>query len=317
MEVEIFIGIDVSKDRLDVADLSSGEVFSCDNNPVGIEGLVKRLAGLKPSLVVCEASGGYELNMVIALHDGGLPMVVANARQVRDFAKATGQLAKTDHLDALVIARYAQAVRPELRALPDALARQLEALVSRRSQIVDLLTKEKQRLHTAKIASVRNSLQQVITFLEQQRRGQECEIHALILKHQPWAAKKALITTVKGIANNIAAVLLADLPELGQLGSKQITALVGLAPFNFDSGQMRGSRHIFGGRSSVRCALFQAAKVASTHNPYIKPLYQRLIAAGKPVKVALIACARHLLVMLNAMIRDNKPWNPPSIPAAP
>jgi transposase len=315
VEVEVFIGIDVSKERLDIADLSSGEVFSYDNNAVGIADLIKRLLGLKPSLVVCEASGGYEVDMVIAAHEGGLPIVIANPRQVRDFAKATGRLAKTDRLDALVIARYAQAVRPEVRPLPDALARQLEALVSRRSQIVGLLTMEKQRFHTAKIACVRDSLQQVITFLDKQRRGLEREIHSLILKHQPWAAKKALFTSVKGIANNIAAVLLADLPELGQLGPKQISALVGLAPFNFDSGHMCGSRHIFGGRCSVRCALYQAAKVASRHNPYIKPLYQRLIAAGKPTKVALIACARHLLVMLNAMIRDGKPWSPPSIRA--
>jgi transposase len=311
---EVFIGIDVGKSSLDVADLSTGEVFSYDNQPSGIQALIKPLAELKPVLVVCEASGGYELDLVIAAQEEGLPIVVANPRQVRAFAKASGRLAKTDRLDALMIARYAYALRPEVRPLPDALARSLEALVARRRQIVDLLTMEKQRLGMAKSPRIRDNLQQVITFLEQQRRGLEKEIHSLILKHQPWATKRALIITVKGIADNIAAVILADLPELGTLNPKQISALVGLAPFNFDSGQMKGSRHIFGGRSSVRCALYQAARVAAKHNPYIKSLYQRLIAKGKPTQVALIACARHLLVMLNAMIRDNLPWNPPPIP---
>lgn len=314
MEKELFIGIDVSKDRLDVADLSSGEVFGCDNSSLGVEGLVERLIGLKPKLVVCEATGGYELDLVVAAELAGLPIVIANPRQVRDFARATGQLAKTDRLDALVIAQYARAVRPEVRPLPDAQARQLSDLVARRSQVVGLLAMEKQRLHKARGTSVVESLGRIIKTLEQECQMLTKNIHALIQQHQSWSQKKTIITSVKGIGDTIAAVLIADLPELGQLNPKQIAALVGLAPFNFDSGQMRGTRHIFAGRTAVRCAVYQAAQVASRFDPYIKHLYQRFISNHKPHKLAITACARHLLVMLNAMLRDGKPWNPPPIP---
>lgn len=310
---EVFIGIDVSKGSLDVADASTGEVFSCVNNAIGVGELVQRLLGLKAKLVVCEATGGYELDLVIAGQIAGLPMVVMNPRLIRSFAKAVGKLAKTDRLDAMMIARYAQAVRPEVRELPQANARQLEELVSRRSQVVGHLASEKQRLYGARTAAVRQSIQRSITCLNQERRELEEQIHSLIQTRHPWQHKLQLLQTVSGIGQTIASVLIAQLPELGQLNPKQIAALVGLAPFNFDSGQMRGTRHIFGGRTAVRTALFQAAQVASRSNPYIKNLYQRFLSSGKKAKLALTACARHLLVMLNAMIRDDKPWNPPPI----
>ncbi|MFN3391346.1 MAG: IS110 family transposase [Meiothermus ruber] len=311
----VYIGIDVSKDRLEVAVEGSPASLACHNREAEVAALVEQLVRLQPQRVVCEATGGYELNLVLAAVEAGLPLVVANPRQVRDYARATGQRAKTDRLDAQVLARYARVVAPPLRPLPEAQTRELEAWVTRRRQVVGLLAMEKQRLLQARTPAIQASLEGLIQRLQEEVHTLNQRIQALIEQQQAWSARKRLLTSVKGIGETIAAVLLAELPELGRLPPKQIAALAGLAPFNFDSGQLRGQRHIYGGRASVRCALYQAAQVACRFEPYMQHLYQRFIAQHKPHKVAITACARHLLVMLNAMLRDGQPWNPPPIPA--
>jgi len=275
----------------------------------GIRELVARCQGLTPTLIVLEATGGYEAAVVAALATAGLPIVVANPRQVRDFAKATGQLAKTDAIDAQVLALFAERVRPEPRPLPDEAAQALEALLTRRRQLVEMLTAERNRLLIARPA-VRRDLQQHIRFLERRLREADDDLHTAVKASPLWRVKDDLLQSVPGVGRVVSLTLLAELPELGRLSHKEIAALVGVAPLNRDSGTLRGKRLVYGGRAPVRAVLYMAALVASKCNPVIRTFYLRLRAAGKPAKVALTACMRKLLVILNAMARSGRAWQP-------
>jgi transposase len=304
-----FIGIDVAKAQLEFACRPTDETGAVPNDQDGIGALVTRCQALTPTLVVCEATGGYETALVAALATAGLPVVVANPRQVRNFAKATGQLAKTDALDAQVLALFAERVRPEPRALPDAALTALEALLTRRRQLVEMLTAEKNRLLLAR-GPVRRDLQQHIRFLERRLREVNGDLHTAVKASPVWRVKDDLLQTVPGVGRVVALTLLAQLPELGRLSHKAISALVGVAPLNRDSGTLRGKRLVYGGRAPVRAVLYMAALVASRRNPVIRAFYDRLRAAGKPAKVALTACMRKLLVILNAIARSGTPWRP-------
>jgi transposase len=302
------IGIDVSKGRLDVGVLPSKEVWCCANDAAGIAELVKRVKPLKPKLIVLEATGGYEAHVALALADAGLPVAVVNPRQVLDFARATGQLAKTDKLDALLLALFGERVQPEVRALPDAVAREFEALLARRRQLVDMLSQEKNRLQLAVSDDVRRGVAKHVRWLERELKELDTRIKNSVKQSPLWRAKDDLLQSVPGVGSITSHTMLSLLPELGQLDRKRIAALVGVAPHACDSGTMRGKRVIWGGRRTVRNVLYMAALTAAFKNPVIKPLYQRLIAAGKPRKVALVACMRKLLTILNAMVRDGSPW---------
>jgi transposase len=304
-----FIGIDVAKAQLEFACRPTGETGAMPNAEAGIRELVTRSQGLAPTLIVLEATGGYEAVLVAALAAAGLPVVVANPRQVRDFAKATGQLAKTDAIDAQVLALFAERVRPAPRPLPDEAAEALGALLTRRRQLVEMLTAERNRLLVARPA-VRRDLQQHIRFLERRLREADDDLHTAIKASPLWRVKDDLLQSVPGVGRVVSLTLLAELPELGRLSHKEIAALVGVAPLNWDSGTLRGKRLVYGGRAPVRAALYMAALVASKCNPVIRAFYQRLRAAGKPAKVALTACMRKLLTILNAMARSGTPWQP-------
>lgn len=304
----VVVGIDVSKARLDVAVLPGGEAWSCGNDEAGIKDLVDRVRVFRAGLVVLEATGGYELGVTMALAEQDIPLVVANPRQVRDFARATGRLAKTDQLDAHILALFGQQVAPEPRPLADEAAQELRALLTRRRQLVDMLSAERHRLDLAK-KRVRKSLKAHIAYLERELRISNTELTGLIRESPLWREKDDLLQSVPGIGQITSQTLVAELPELGHLGRREIAALVGVAPLNRDSGTRRGVRHTWGGRSSVRRVLFMAALVAVRWNPTIHTFYQRLIAAGKPKKVALVACMRKLLSILNTMIRNNQRWN--------
>jgi len=307
----MFVGIDVAKDELVVGVRPSGEVFVVGNTPAGVRGLVTRWREAPPTLIVLEATGGYEAVAASALATAGLPVVVINPRQVRDFAKATGQLAKTDQIDARVLAQYADVIRPAIRPLADEETRHLDALLSRREQLLDMLQAEKQRLvqTSASAKAVRHSLAQTIAFLEKQVTRTDDEIGARIAASPVWAAREALLQSVPGIGAVISRTLLGMLPELGQLTRQQIGKLVGLVPLNRDSGQHRGKRQIGGGRAHVRRKLYMGALVAMRRNPRIKQFYQRLVASGKPKKVALVACMHKLLTILNQIVRTATPWD--------
>jgi transposase len=307
----MFVGIDVAKEELVVAVRPSGEVVVVGNTPAGVRGLVTRWREAPPTLIVLEATGGYEAVAASALATAGLPVVVINPRQVRDFAKATGQLAKTDQIDAGVLAQFAEVIRPAVRPLADEETRHLDALLSRRDQLLDMLQAEKQRLvQTPPSAkAVRHSLAQTIAFLEKQVTRTDDEIGARIAASPVWAAREALLQSVPGIGTVISRTLLGMLPELGQLTRQQIGKLVGLVPLNRDSGQHRGKRQIGGGRAHVRRKLYMGALVAMRRNPRIKQFYQRLVASGKPKKVALVACMHKLLTILNQIVRTATPWD--------
>lgn len=306
---EVFVGIDVSKAELEVCWLPQLGRLQVAREEAGLLQLVERLKALGPDLVVLEASGGYEMPVVMALAGAALPCVVVNARQVRDFAKASGKLAKTDRIDAQVIAEFAQAIRPQVRALPDEAGTRLVALVARRRQLVEMLSAEQNRLALSH-AAVREDLKQNIAWLKSRLQDLDHEL-AQVLRESPlWREKDELLQQVPGVGRVVSAVLLARLPELGQLSPKQIAALVGVCPFNRDSGRWHGKRSIFGGRAPVRTVLYMAIVSAIRWNPLIKPFYQRLLAAGKPKKLAMTACMRKLLVILNAMMRDRTGWNP-------
>lgn len=307
-EAAVVVGIDVSKTRLDVAVLPSGEAWSCGNDEAGIKDLVDRVRVFRAGLVVLEATGGYELGVTMALAEQEIPLVVANPRQVRDFARATGRLAKTDSLDAHMLALFGQRVAPEPRPLADEAAQELRALLTRRRQLVDMLSAERHRLDLAK-KLVRKSLKAHIAYLERELRISNTELTGLIRESPIWREKDDLLQSVPGIGQITSQTLVAELPELGHLGRREIAALVGVAPLNRDSGRHRGVRHTWGGRSSVRKVLFMAALTAVRWNPAIRSFYQRLAAAGKPKKVALVACMRKLLTILNTMVRSNQPWN--------
>jgi len=309
----LFIGIDVAKAQLEFACRPSGETGTVPNVDEGIRELVTRCQALTPTLMVLEATGGYEAALVAALATAGLPVVVANPRQVRDFAKATGQLAKTDALDAQVLALFAERVRPVPRPLPDAAIQALDALLTRRRQLVEMLTAERNRLLLARSA-VRRDLQQHIRFLERRLREADDDLHTAVKASPAWRVKDDLLQSVPGVGRVVSLTLLAELPELGRLSHKEIAALVGVAPLNRDSGTLRGKRLVYGGRAPVRAVLYMAALVASKCNPVIRAFYLRLRAAGKPAKLALTACMRKLLTILNAIARDGTPWQPEPIP---
>jgi len=305
-----FAGIDVSKAHLDVAVRPDEIEWRSPNTEAGVKEVAVQLKELCPDLVVLEATGGMESAAASALAIMGVPVVVVNPRQVRDFAKSTGHLAKTDALDALVLAHFAEAVKPEPRPLPSEQAKQLSALLSRRRQISEMLTAEKNRLQSADII-VRRRLKVHIRWLERELSDTNGDLDVAIQESPLWRMKAEILKSVPGIGPIVSFTLLSELPELGQLNRKQIAALAGVAPLNRDSGTRTGKRTVWGGRARVRAALYMAALVASRYNPVIRIFYQRLCAAGKPKKVALTACMRKLLLILNSMIKHDQKWNVP------
>ncbi len=304
----IFIGIDVSKARLDVAAYPSGEGESVANDKNGIRALVQRLGKIQPALIVLEATGGIERKVTQALAGAELPVVVVNPRQVRDFAKATGQLAKTDSIDALVLARFGEAVRPALRPLPDEVTLELRALTARRRQIIEMIVAEKNRRATASHA-VRKRIDAHLRWLESELGRADKDLDRSIRQSPIWRENEDLLRSVPGIGPVTSRTLLAELPELGRLHSKQISALVGVAPLARDSGKLKGRRAIWGGRASVRAVLYMAALVATRRNPVIREFYKRLCAAGKKHKVALVACMHKLLTILNSILKHKTRWS--------
>jgi transposase len=300
-----YVGIDVSKDQLDIAVRPTGDTWSMANDAAGITEVVQRLAQLHPKLAVLEATGGLQMPLAAA----GLPLSMVNPRQVRDFARATGRLAKTDRLDAQVLAHFAEAVRPTPYPLPDAQTQELTALLTRRHQVVEMLTAEKNRLRTSR-ASVRQRVQDHIRWLEQELADLDDDLERTLRESPIWREKDNLLRSVPGIGRVVSSTLLADLPELGTLRRHQIAALVGVAPLNRDSGRFRGKRTVWGGRARVRAALYMAALTASRYNPIIKAFYHRLCGAGKARKVVLTACMRKLLIILNSMVKHQQTWTP-------
>ncbi len=307
MPSDVFVGVDVAKAHLDVAVRPSGAAWRVANDTAGIVGLAERLAALRPVVVVVEATGGYEAPLVGALAAASVPVAVVNPRQARDFARALGRLAKTDAIDAQVLARYGEAVRPVPQPLPDAEREELSALLTRRRQVVEMLTAEKNRLGGTP-PRVRPRLQEHIAWLQRSLAELDRDLARLLRDSALWRARDALLQSVPGVGPVLSATLLAELPELGQLGPQPLAALVGVAPLNRDSGTWRGRRSIHGGRAPVRAVLYMAAVCAIRHNPTLRVFYQRLRAAGKPAKVALVACMRKLLVILNALVRDGVTW---------
>ena len=303
----VVVGIDVSKDRLDVALLPSGEAFAVGRDAGGLDALVERLKPLNPGIVALEATGGFEQVAAGALAGAGLPVVVVNPAQVRAFAKALGQRAKTDPIDAAVIAHFAQAAAPAVRPLPDSATRLLADLITRRRQIVTMIAAEKQRERRATRRTAK-SIARLVKALNKELASVDADIDDAVRGSPVWRHTQDLLASVPGIGPTIARTLIGELPELGRLGRRQIAALAGLAPFTRQSGQWRGKSFIGGGRTSVRTALFMGAMVAKRHNRVLKAFFDRLVAAGKPKMVALIAVARKLLTILNAIIRDQKPW---------
>jgi transposase len=302
------MGIDVSKAQLDVCIRSTGEIFSVSNNAAGFRRLATRLKSLiSSSLVVLEATGKYEAGIVFALQEKGCAVAVVNPRQVRDFAKATGQLAKTDCLDAALLAHFGEAIKPEPTAVLTQTSIELREKVQRRQQLIDMLTMEKNRLQQV-IGGIKKQIKKSILFLEKQLAAIEDAINEQVKKDESTAQKKAILSSVKGVGEVTANTLIAELPELGKINQREIAALVGVAPLNRDSGQHRGQRSTWGGRSGVRATLYMATLTATKFNPVIKAFYDRLCQMGKKKKVALVACMRKLLVILNAMVKNNTPW---------
>ncbi len=303
-----FIGIDISKLHLDVADSMTQETWQTANNEEGIAGLVESLSALNPPLIVLEATGGLEIPLASALVAGRLPVAVVNPRQVRDFAKATGKLAKTDVIDSLVLAHFAKAIRPEVRKIKDEESLELSALVTRRRQLIEMLTKEKTRLKQAP-KWICKDIKEHIESLKKRLRKIDGDLSRTIKNSSAWREHDQIIQSVPGAGPVPAVNLLAGVPELGVLNQKQIAALIGLAPLNRDSGKFRGRRCIWGGRANVRAALYMAAVTAMQHNPVIRTFYTRLIEKGKPFKVAITACMRKLLTIINTMIKTKTLWN--------
>ena len=304
----VFVGIDVSKEHLDVAVRPSGEAFVVERNAAGLDRLIIRLRELSPHVVALEATGGFETVAAAALAGAGLPVVVVNPAQVRAFAKALGQRAKTDPIDAGVIAHFAEATKPQLRPLADEATRLLSDLIARRRQIIEMISAERQRENRITVPRLRKSIARLVKALEKELASVNTDIDDAMRGSAAWREKEDLLASVPGIGSTIARTMIADLPELGRLGRKEIAALVGLAPFTRQSGKWRGQSFVIGGRKTVRSALFMGALVAKRHNPVLKAFFDRLVAAGKPKMVALIAVARKLLTILNAIVRDNRPW---------
>lgn len=303
----VFVGIDISKARLDVALRPAESTFTVSYDDAGLATVVDRLSALAPVAIVVEATGGLEVLLSGALAAAGLPVAVVNPRQVRDFARATGRLAKTDALDAQILAQFAEAVRPACRPLPDASTQQLAALITRRRQLVEMLTAEKNRRGCAP-RGMRSQIQIHIDWLAQHVAQLDQDLTTAVQASPIWREHDELLRSVPGIGPVVTRTLLAELPELGTLTGKQIAALVGVAPLNRDSGTFRGKRTVWGGRATVRAVLYMGALVAARHNAVLKAFYQRLRAAGKAPKVALTACMRKLLTMLNAMLKHRTPW---------
>ena len=299
---ESFVGIDVAKGHLDIHIRPSQEAFRVERDSQGLDQLVARLRDLRPRLVVLEATGGFEVTVSASLASAGLPVVVVNPRQIRDFARATGRLAKTDSLDAEAMALFAERIRPAPRPLPDEAARLLGELVARRRQIIDMITAEGHRLRQARHVRVQKRLAAHLAWLQKELTAVDSDLDQAIRATPVWREAEALLTSVPGVGPATARCLLAEVPELGRLDRRQIAALVGVAPMNRDSGSYRG------GRGRVRATLYMAALVASRCNPWLRRFYVRLVASGKAKKVALVACLRKLLTLLNAILRDQRPW---------
>ena len=303
-----FIGIDVAKAHLDVHVHPTGEPFRVTSDDAGLAALLTRVRALSPTLIVLEATGGYEVRVAAVLASAGLPVAVVNPRQIRDFARATGRLAKTDTLDARVIALFADAVRPTPRPLPDAQAQALGELIARRRQLVDMLGAEKNRRRLLRERRLQRHLDAHIAWLEAALRRLDHDLTTLVRSTPIWREADDVLQSVPGIGPVTACTLIADLPELGRLDRRRIAALAGLAPFARDSGIFRGRRMIAGGRAPVRRVLYMATLAAIQHNPVIRRFHQRLVTAGRPAKLAHTAAMRKLLTILNAMLRDHRPW---------
>ncbi|MBT3190950.1 MAG: transposase [Verrucomicrobia bacterium] len=308
-DASVFVGIDVSKDNLDVAVKPGNESFAVPNTSKGHDELCKRLRPFKPKLLVVEATGGMELDAVIALCDAGIVVAIVNPRHVRDFAKACGQLAKTDCIDAAILADFADKIRPEPRPMPSEETRALDALITRRRQLVDMLAVEKNRLTTARKAMKKDILRH-LAFLEKAIGQMDNDLQKSVEDSPIWRVNDDILQSVPGVGPTCATTLMAQLPELGMLDRKKIAALVGVAPLNRDSGYKTGRRIIWGGRAPVRAVLYMSTLVATRHNPVIRTHYEHLINQGKLRKVAMTACMRKLLTLLNAMIRDQSRWQP-------
>ena len=307
MSTECFVGIDVSKDTLDVSLYPTQDTHRVANDQTGIDELIHKLQRVDPRLIVCEATGGYETLTVSLLAASGLPVVLVNARQIRDFAKSIGQLAKTDAIDAGVIARFASAVRPELRPVKDSRSQELTGLVTRRRQIVEMMVAETNRLTVASRRN-RRDIQTHLRWLQKRLDQIDDEIKRNIQNGPLWRATDQILQSTPGVGPSTSAVLISGVPELGQLNRKQIASLIGVAPLNRDSGRLKGRRMVWGGRAQVRSALYMSSLSAIRFNPVIRQFYQRLRAAGKCFKVAMVACMRKLLIILNAMVRNQTQW---------
>lgn len=303
----VFVGIDISKDRLDVFIRPQETSFSEAYTDKGVALLVERIVKVHPEMVLLEATGGYENQIVAALAHARLPVVLINPRQVRDFAKATGRLAKTDRIDAQVLAHFAEAVRPQVRLLGDQDQRQLAALMSRHSQLIEMIVMEKNRLHTT-TRMVKGRIEAHLSWLRTELENVDRELDDFIRQNPTLQRKVEIVTSVPGVGPVLSKALIAHLPELGVINRKEIAALVGVAPFNSDSGTYKGKRIVWGGRKQIRSILYMGALVGTRHNPTIRSFYQRLLAAGKEQKVALTACMRKLLTILNAMVRSDALW---------
>jgi transposase len=312
----IVVGIDVSKDRLDVAVRPTGERFAVARDAKGLDGLVARLIPLAPAAVAVEATGGYETVVAASLAAAGLAVVVVNPAQVRAFAQALGRRAKTDPIDAAVIAHFVEATKPEVRALPDAATRRLADLVARRRQIIQMIVAERQRQKRLTEPRLQKSIARLLAALQKELSSLETDIDEAVRGSSAWCAKEDLLVSVPGVGKTIARTLLAELPELGSVDRRKIAALGGLAPWTRQSGQWKGKSFIGGGRAPVRAALFVGAMVAARHNPELKAFRDRLVQAGKPKLVALVATARKLLTILNAILRDGRPWQEGQVHAA-
>jgi transposase len=306
----IYVGIDVSKDRLDVHVLPSGQAFAVARDGKGLNELIEQLGSVRPQLIAVEATGGFATIVAAAIAGAHLPLAVVNPAQVRHFAQAVGKRAKTDPIDAAVIARFAEAVKPEPRELPDESARLLSELVGRRAQVIEMLVAERQREKRASAVRVRKSLARHIAALEKELAEIDRDIDTMVRGSPVWRETEDLLISFPGVANTIARSVMADVPELGRLTRREIASLVGVAPFTRQSGRWKGKSMIAGGRPFARSAIFMAALSASRCNPVLREFYKRLLARGKPKMVALIAVARKVLTILNAMIRDKKQWQP-------
>ena len=306
----MFVGIDVSKNRLDVHVRPGGETFAVSRDGEGLAQLCERLTQMAPSRIVLEATGGFETLAASALAAAQLPVAVVNPRQIRDFGRALGRLAKTDAIDAAIIAHFAEAVRPDIRPLASEDALLLGELVARRRQLVDMMIAEQNRRSRLASRSLRKAIDRHIELLKQQLADLDAEIDKTIRGTPAWRAKEDLLISVPSIGHKIARTLIAELPELGTLDRRKIASLVGVAPFNRDSGMFRGRRSIAGGRTPVRNALYMGILVAIRRNLPMAQVYHRMRQAGKPAKVAIVACMRKLLTILNAILRDQKPWQP-------